>query len=49
MTVVAGKWKPGVLYTLYTSPAGGYDALTTGTDRLASTSWRSSRATTTAP
>jgi hypothetical protein len=26
-TFVAGKWKPGVLYTLYTSPAGGYDGV----------------------
>jgi hypothetical protein len=24
-TFLAGKWKPGVLYTLYTSPAGGYE------------------------
>jgi hypothetical protein len=24
VTFVAGKWKPGVLYTLYTSPNGGY-------------------------
>ena len=29
-TFLAGKWKPGVLYTLYTSPAGGYDGV--GTD-----------------
>jgi len=27
MTFLAGKWKPGVLYTLYTSPAGGYDSV----------------------
>jgi hypothetical protein len=26
-TFVTGKWKPGVLYTLYTSPAGGYDSV----------------------
>lgn len=26
-TFVTGKWKPGVLYTLYTSPAGGYDGV----------------------
>jgi hypothetical protein len=27
MTFLAGKWKPGVLYTLYTSPSGGYDSV----------------------
>jgi hypothetical protein len=27
MTFLAGKWKPGVLYTLYMSPAGGYDSI----------------------
>jgi len=27
MTFLAGKWKPGVLYTLYTSPSGGYDGV----------------------
>lgn len=26
-TFLAGKWKPGVLYTLYTSPAGGYEGV----------------------
>jgi hypothetical protein len=26
-TFISGKWKPGVLYTLYTSPAGGYDGV----------------------
>jgi hypothetical protein len=26
-TFLVGKWKPGVLYTLYTSPAGGYDGV----------------------
>jgi hypothetical protein len=30
VTFTAGKWKPGVLYTLYTSPNGGYDGV--GTD-----------------
>lgn len=27
VTVTKGKWKPGVLYTLYASPAGGYESL----------------------
>jgi hypothetical protein len=27
VTVVKGKWKPGVLYTVYASPAGGYESL----------------------
>jgi hypothetical protein len=26
-TFLVGKWKPGVLYTLYTSPSGGYDSV----------------------
>jgi hypothetical protein len=27
VTMTKGKWKPGVLYTLYASPAGGYEFL----------------------
>ena len=27
LTFVTGKWKPGILYTLYTSPAGGYEGV----------------------
>jgi hypothetical protein len=30
VTFVAGKWKPGLLYTLYTSPNGGYEGVGPG-------------------